>query len=31
MYKVKIFNNIAASGLERLDSNKYQIIDDLPN
>ena len=29
MYKVKIFNNIAASGLERLDSNKYQIIDDL--
>ncbi len=29
MYKVKIFNNIAASGLERLDSNRYQIIDDL--
>ncbi len=29
MYKVKIFNNIATSGLERLDSNKYQIIDDL--
>ena len=29
MYKLKIFNNIAASGLERLDSNKYQIIDDL--
>ena len=29
MYKVKIFNNIAASGLERLDSKKYQIIDDL--
>tara|TARA_B100000965_G_scaffold281679_1_gene239568 strand:+ start:76 stop:1245 length:1170 start_codon:yes stop_codon:yes gene_type:complete len=29
MYKVKIFNNIATSGLERLDSNKYEIIDDL--
>ena len=29
MYKVKIYNNIATSGLERLDSNKYQIIDDL--
>ena len=29
MYKVKIFNNIATSGLERLESNKYQIIDDL--
>jgi D-3-phosphoglycerate dehydrogenase len=29
MYKVKIYNNIAASGLERLDSNRYQIIDDL--
>ena len=29
MYKVKIFNNIAASGLERLDLNRYQIIDDL--
>ena len=29
MYKVKIFNNIAASGLEKLDSNRYQIIDDL--
>tara|TARA_Y100000590_G_scaffold426374_1_gene535382 strand:- start:6 stop:1175 length:1170 start_codon:yes stop_codon:yes gene_type:complete len=29
MYKVKIFNNIASSGLERLDSNNYQIIDDL--
>ena len=31
MYKVKIYNNIATSGLERLDSNKYQIIDDLSN
>ena len=29
MYKVKIFNNIATSGLERLESEKYQIIDDL--
>ena len=29
MFKVKIFNNIATSGLERLDSDKYQIIDDL--
>ena len=29
MYKVKIFNNIATSGLERLESNKYRIIDDL--
>ena len=29
MYKVKIYNNIATSGLERLESDKYQIIDDL--
>ena len=29
MYKVKIFNNIATSGLERLESEKYQIIEDL--
>ena len=29
MYKAGTFNNIAASGLERLDSKKYQIIDDL--
>jgi len=29
MYKVKIFNNIATLGLERLESEKYQIIEDL--
>jgi len=29
MYKVKIFNNIATLGLERLESDKYQIIEDL--